>query len=279
MPDEKSLSEESDPLVSITICAYNAEKYIPQTLESVFQQTYKNIEILVVDDGSTDGTPEILESAMVHDGRLKVFHEKHEGLAASRNKAFEYASGEWIAIIDADDICYPERIRTQLERSREVPEADLIFGDTDYIDERGHKIGRHLSKFKLPLFIPKGKAANYLLRYGCFVDSEAFFARKRAIENAGVLDCSLKYATDYDFFIRLGFHSSFAEVPAVLGGWRIHRDQMTNYYSPTVAKENRQVYCKYFLDRRVKMWTKLILSLKMAKSLVADLRSGSKEKY
>lgn len=264
-------SSKAQPLITVAICTYNAERYLRETLDSVFHQTYENIEIVVVDDGSTDGTRTILEEAKALDNRVKVFNERHEGLATSRTKSFKYASGEWIAIIDADDLCYPNRIEIQLETSYKYPNADLIFCDTDYIDERGGKLGRHLSQFKLPPFIPKGMAGNQLLRYGCFVDSEAFFARKRAIDSLGPLDCNLKYATDYDFFIRLGLVSSFANDPRVLGAWRIHPTQMTSYYSGIVAKENIYVYSKYLLYKGVTNWTRVLLFLKIVKNWVRRL--------
>ncbi|HEY9862115.1 MAG TPA: glycosyltransferase family A protein, partial [Candidatus Obscuribacterales bacterium] len=92
------------PLVSVIIPAYNAERFIARTLESVLNQTYQNIEVLVVDDGSSDRTPEIVHHFAEIDARIILFHQSNAGVAAARNLAIQHAKGEFIAPLDADDI-------------------------------------------------------------------------------------------------------------------------------------------------------------------------------
>ena len=94
----------AQPLVSVIVPAYNAETYIAQTLNSVLSQTYKNIEVIVVDDGSHDGTTQIVEAIMRRDDRVTLLHQSNSGVAAARNLAIEKSRGEYIAPIDADDI-------------------------------------------------------------------------------------------------------------------------------------------------------------------------------
>jgi len=96
------------PLVSVIVPAYNAEAFIAQTLDSIISQTYQNIEILVVDDGSQDRTPEIVESFAQRDQRITLLRQANAGVAAARNLAIEKSNGEYIAPIDADDIWYPQ---------------------------------------------------------------------------------------------------------------------------------------------------------------------------
>lgn len=98
------------PLISVVIPAYNAEKHIEETLQSVFNQTYKNIEILVIDDGSSDNTLQILKK---YENRLNIFSQKNTGVAKARNFAAEKSNGEWLAFIDSDDRWLPDKISIQ----------------------------------------------------------------------------------------------------------------------------------------------------------------------
>lgn len=102
------------PLVSVIIPAYNADNFIAQTLESVLSQTYQNIEILVVDDGSTDTTPEIVKDFATKDSRVNLLQQSNAGVAVARNLAYLHSKGEYIAPIDADDIWYPQNLENKL---------------------------------------------------------------------------------------------------------------------------------------------------------------------
>ena len=95
------------PLVSVIVAAYNVERYLPAALESVLAQTYKNLEILVVDDGSTDKTPGICDTYARKDSRIRVIHKENGGLSDARNAALPVASGEYIAYLDGDDRMQP----------------------------------------------------------------------------------------------------------------------------------------------------------------------------
>lgn len=113
------------PLISVIIPAYNTEKYLIGSLESIFAQTYKTIEVICIDDGSTDNTPEILKS---YGNKIKVITNiKQSGIAYSRNRGIEAARGEFIAFMDADDIAKPERLQKQIELLLKKPSVDICF--------------------------------------------------------------------------------------------------------------------------------------------------------
>ncbi|MBJ6752190.1 glycosyltransferase family 2 protein [Geomonas anaerohicana] len=256
------------PLVSITICTYNGEGYLQQTLDSVLAQTYRHIEIIIVDDGSRDGTREIIKNAAASDPRVRPVFKENGGLASARNRAFMEATGDWIAIIDQDDLCYPNRIEEQLRIARANPDADLIFCNTDYIDERSEVIGEHLAHFDLPsLQLEPQQAANLLLKEGCFIDSEAFFMRKSAITALGPLVERYSYVCDYDFFIRAGFSCKFCGTDKKLAAWRIHQAQATK----TNKKKNDEmlaVYRTYIFHPQVSCSTKATILVHMLKMKV-----------
>ncbi|MCS6813258.1 MAG: glycosyltransferase [Cyanobacteria bacterium] len=103
------------PLVSVVIPAYNAEKCLAETLTSVLAQTYEHLEVLVVNDGSTDGTADLASQIMLRDRRLKVITQSNAGAAAARNTGIRHAQGEYIAPIDADDLWHPQAIEKMVD--------------------------------------------------------------------------------------------------------------------------------------------------------------------
>ena len=267
------------PLVSVIICVYNGERYLRLTLDSVLLQTYANIEILIVNDGSQDGSQAIIEDYAARDARIRSFTRANFGLPACRNFAFASAIGEWIAVIDQDDLCSPERIEKQLAVAALYPTASLIFCDTDYIDEAGNVTGSHLKSFVLPNdFIPKKTAGNLLLIQGCFIDSEAWFFRKNVASSLEPLIESFRYACDYEYFIRVGFHFDFAYTRDTLAAWRIHPAQE----SATNKKrfyEYRLVLKRYFLAGDVEFVTRCLIVKNLARSHSGEIYRWLKSKF
>lgn len=258
------------PLITITICTFNGERYIAQTIDSVLIQTYPNIEIIIVDDGSNDTTIQIINKYMKNDSRIRFFARKNAGLPASRNFAFSQARGDWVAIIDQDDLCFPQRLMKQFEITKKFPSAELIFCNTDYINEIGQKIGDHLLSFSLPnSFIRKNLAGNLLLIKGCYVDSEACFIKRSLIDSIGFLDESLKYACDYEYFIRAGLQSDFAYTSETLSSWRIHPNQ-ESVRNKNRFKEYRSVLIKYIFHTEVKLLTRFIILFNFLRSILGQ---------
>lgn len=264
------------PLVTVAICTYNGERYLAGTLDSVLAQTYRNMEVVIIDDGSRDGTVSIIKRYAERDSRIRFFSRKNSGLPASRNFAFAQARGEWIAIIDQDDLCYPERLAKQVEVANKFPTAGLIFCNTDYIDEEGRNIGSHLPSFSLPdSFIPKGMAGNILLIKGCYVDSEACFIKSKLVSRLGPLDESLRYACDYEYFIRAGLACDFGYTQDTLAAWRIHpaQESATNRNR---FKEYRSVLRRYFLCAGVNLGTRLIIIFNLGRSHGGEVYRGAR---
>ena len=114
---------ETNPLISVMMPTYNNGKYIKQAIDSIYAQNYNNIEIIVIDDGSTDNTKEILQQYK----NIKYFYMEHKGISFARNKALECAKGEYIAFCDSDDYWLPNKLKTQIEYFEEHPECEIVF--------------------------------------------------------------------------------------------------------------------------------------------------------
>jgi glycosyltransferase involved in cell wall biosynthesis len=264
--------------VSIIICVYNGARYLALTLESVLAQTYTNIEILIVNDGSSDSSQAIIDDYAARDSRIRHFSRANSGLPASRNFAFEAAHGEWICVIDQDDLCYPSRVETQIAVATKYPTAGLIFGDTNYIDEKGRIIGSHLKSFELPEnYISKKEAANLLLSEGCFIDSEAWFFQKNVARSLEPLVESLRYACDYEYFIRTGLYYDFAYTRETVAAWRIHPNQ-ESAINPKQFHEYRQVLKQYIFVSDIDLITRCLIVKNLARSYSGGILRWLKSK-
>lgn len=114
-------------MVSIIMPAYNSEKYIAEAIESVCNQSYKNWELLIVNDGSTDRTPDILNEYAENDDRIKVFHKENAGVSSARNIALSHARGELVTFIDSDDVYHPNRLERMVQIFDLYPVCDFVF--------------------------------------------------------------------------------------------------------------------------------------------------------
>ncbi len=131
---------------SIIIAVYNGEKTLARAIDSVLTQTLPPLEVIVVDDGSTDGTYEI---ASAYGPPVKVLHQLNRGVSAARNAGVKAAAGEWVAFLDADDYYYPKRLALAAELILRDPELDFVTADFDYLDERGGFLRRSLESTAL----------------------------------------------------------------------------------------------------------------------------------
>ena len=124
-----------EPLVSIIIPVYNSASYVVEAVNSVLHQTYRHIEVVVVDDGSMDQSLSLVEQ--INDSRLRVFSQINQGACVARNRGIAEAKGDYVKFLDSDDILYPDAIAVQLEQQAELGENEVVFGDFDFVDEQG----------------------------------------------------------------------------------------------------------------------------------------------
>lgn len=263
------MAKTGDIFFNVMICCYNSEKYIRETIDSVINQTYKNWKMVIVNDGSTDKSGEIVLEYKNKGVPIIYFEQENEGFAAARNKAMELADGEWIAIIDSDDVCLPERLEIQAGHIRDNPGAGLFFADTVHFGNDGAQIRRQFEKFNpCGIDLSRVKAMNRLLVHGCFIDTEAVVFNKKAAVSIGGFDTAYKFAVDYDFFIRMGKNFDFYAGKELVSKWRVHGEQLTQKIRPKIFGEMRRVFLKYFFHSQVTFGTRLEIVSNVARYML-----------
>jgi len=230
---------ESLPLISVIIPAFNAEAFVGETLASVGRQTYRNIEVVVVDDGSTDGTAEIVEAEARRDGRFRLLRQAHKGVAAARNLAIAESAGEYIAPLDADDIWHPENLERQARCLRALPNTvGLVYAASVCIDERGRPIGGLHSD---------GYSGNVLLELICsnfLANASSPLIRRTCLDRVGGYADLRKYAQgseDWDLYLRIAEQYEFGVVPEILIGYRQARGSLSASYRAMEASHARVI--------------------------------------
>jgi glycosyltransferase involved in cell wall biosynthesis/GT2 family glycosyltransferase len=226
------------PIVSVTICAYNSLRYIDETLQSVFAQTFQDFEIIVVDDGSTDGTADHIEREYP-DERLKLIRQPNQTLRVARPVAVAHGAGEFIAFLDHDDVWLPEKLERQVAAARGSPQAALIFSDCFIIDEAGRTLARLSDQYDLgAIDLTATRGHLELLRRGCFVAYATAFARTSAVRAVGGFSRTYQYVSDYDLWLRLARRHQLKCITDPLAKYRVHETQFTQRHSDITLSEH-----------------------------------------
>lgn len=189
----------SEPLVSVVIPSYNIEKFIIDALESVKKQTYQNFEVIVVDDGSTDGTKDLIRQ-FLSDQRFKLIEQKNSGPAAARNLGVCHSKGEFIAFLDGDDEWVPDKLQKQLGMFRSDPTLDIVGTNYSFMEEDGQNMGRDRY-----VSFPNGFKENpkLALLNGCGISTITVMMRKEYFERVEGFDRTLRYGEDYDLWMKI----------------------------------------------------------------------------
>ena len=211
-------------LVSVLIPAYNEESYIGEAVESILLQTYRDFEVLVIDDGSNDGTLEHLR--LIKDERLRILRQHHQGLVAALNLGLRCARGDIIARLDADDIALPTRLEKQVRFLKENPDVALVGSFAVYRDVDG--------KEYVVSFPPSDEGIRrYLLRDDPFVHSSVAF-RRDVISEVGPY--STKYlAEDYELWVRIAAKYKLAIIPEPLVVHRVRPTSVSGTWRHSTA--------------------------------------------
>ncbi len=212
----------SDELVSVAIATYNMGQYLPQAVESVLAQTYPNVEVQIVDDGSTDETPSILKQ-LERDRRVHSCRQVNSGQARAKNRAVSLSRGSYVAFLDADDVWHPDKLERQMRLFQGRPELGVVYSDYECVDAQGRPLDKGVTPMR------RGWVTGPLLIEN-FVCYSAGVVRRECLERNGGFDESLQMGIDYDLWLRLSAQWQFDFVPAATVSYRIWAGQMSKNY-------------------------------------------------
>ena len=211
-----------NPAISVVMSVYNGETYLQAAIDSIFSQTFNDFEFLIINDGSTDNTRDILES--LSDPRVRLFNQENIGLTKSLNRGVKQAKGRYIARMDADDISDPHRFEKQFDFLEKNSEYAVVGSFVKVIN------GRSKIVYTIEKPVGHNEIKEHLKQDNCIAHGSALF-RKKCLFDVGLYDESIRTAQDYDLFLRLSEKYKLANLPEYLYGWRQHDQGISKKFS------------------------------------------------
>ncbi len=251
-------------LVSVIIPAYNASRFIRETLHSALSQTYKEIEIVVVDDGSTDDTAEIVTRFSEADGRVRLLSQQNQGASAARNHGISASTGEFIAFLDADDLWHPTKLEKQVKLLQESPaDVGLIYTWCRMIDNEGAITG-----FSGTYATRRGTVFDYLLVDNFVANGSIALVRRCSLPGPPPFDTELSGNEDYYFYLRIARSWKVDYVPEFLVGYRWNTGQNKSANFTRLSSSRKQMIDKLLaagpISRRALAWSNSSFDLGLA---------------
>lgn len=231
----------NNPTVSVVMPVYNSARYLPLAIESILDQTYSNFEFIIIDDGSTDASWDIISRYSLRDKRIKARRNPSNlGICRTLNQGLSLAKGDYIARMDSDDWSYPDRLSKQLTFMRNHPKVVICGGDIEVCDSNLQvKNHRYYP-------VPDKKIREKIFRINPFAHPATMYKKQLALEVGGYNE-KLSSVEDYDLYFRLGNYGKFANLTDTLLKLRIRHDSISS------ANTRRQAFLHLYV--RVKAIT------------------------
>ena len=231
------------PRISVLMPVYNAERYVAEAIESILKQTFSDFEFIIIDDGSTDNSNQILQYYASQDQRIRLFSRENRGLVSTLNEMIGMARGPLLARMDADDISYPDRFAKQVEFLETHQGVACLSGSFELIDGKGRLLTR--------LFLPEGDdeiqkmnlAGHTSLCHPCAM------IRSKAVIDVGCYDPAYPYAEDLDLWLRLGEVGSLANLQDCILKYRLHNISVSESRGEEQQRDTR-LACERAWKRR-----------------------------
>lgn len=254
------MSDCIQPLVSVLVCAYNAERYIQQSIGAIMAQTYKNLEIIIVNDGSIDSTLKILDNFAKIDNRIKIINnENNLGFISSLNIGLDNIKGEYVARTDADDITKPHWIETLVSVMQQNTNLMAIGSYLEILSEEGN--GSLLAKNNVNGQILEYPLTNYEIKkkllFGSTMAHPTMLIRSSVYQKFNLrFNLEYKYAEDYKHWLDISRLGELANYPEALVYYRLHENQTSSKYKKeqdeTAKKIRLEAISYYFSDMGIK---------------------------
>jgi glycosyltransferase involved in cell wall biosynthesis len=230
-------------VVSVVVPCFNGAAFVDDALWSIRNQTYASLEVIAVNDGSTDDTQRILETHARADQRVRVVSQPNRGLSAARNTGIRHAEGEFLCFLDADDVMLPEKLEKQVYFLQQHPQVDLVYSDYFIGDPHLDPVG--LVAVRIP-------ETDLVDAYACrnWFGAMAPLVRTHLIRKVGEFDERLRASEDWDYWIRCAQAGGFGYLPGIHAIYRRHPAEMHKDHRRMFAS-GKQVIEKHFRsDRR-----------------------------
>jgi len=212
----------ADPRVSVVIPMYNAQSFIAMTLDNLFQQAFSDFEVIIVSDGSTDNSVDIVKQ--FDDQRIVLIEQKNSGVSVARNTAIMHAKGEFVAFLDADDLWHPAKLAEQVEQFEHHPDIDFCYTDRDLFDDIvSLNLNNNINSFT----IEKQQLFPLLLKHN-HIHCSSVMVRRTIFAKIGLFDVMLDASEDSDLWIRAAKSNTVLRIAVVLSFYRRHDTNTIN---------------------------------------------------
>jgi glycosyltransferase involved in cell wall biosynthesis len=227
----------SVPAVSVVMPVYNARAYIGQAVRSVLGQTLADFELIVIDDGSSDGSGQVARETSCEDPRVRLVRQENQGVSCAANRGTELARGEFLARVDADDICFPQRLQRQVEFLRNNADYVAVGSRVLLIDADGAEL------FEMPgIPLTHEEIDRGLMSVEWAIYQPAVMMRTQAVRRIGGYRADLHIHEDHDLFLKLAEVGRLANLPEVLLKYRQRPDSAVSVYASRHVESLRSVY-------------------------------------
>ena len=235
--------------ISVVTASYNYQDYIKEAVQSVLDQTYKDWELIIVDDCSTDNSVEVIKS--FKDDRIKLFiNEKNLGLKETVKRGIENAAGEWIVFLESDDILTPDYIEKKVEIAKKYYDVNLIFNDCEFFGDK-ERIKKVTNDLKKTRKILKTKKYPRKMFYNFYLSNKIFTFSSVMAKRNDLLNISfnppMDYLLDWWLWIQMSYIGEFYYIPEALTCWRLHKQSYINCSEYSSSSQlQMKIYFKIF---------------------------------
>lgn len=226
------------PTVSVVMAVYNGQPYLEASIQSILNQTFKDFEFIIINDGSDDGSEEVLERSAEKDERIQLVHQENRGLITSLNRGLDRAQGKYIARMDADDISSPRRFERQVDHLNGCPDVGVVGTQVEVINEEGSRIDHWKPPTSTSLIA-------WRLLFNAAYVHPSIMARRKLLEKLDGYSRSAIYSEDYELWTRAVQVSRLTTVPHTLLKFRLSDDSVTGANRQEQMETNCRVAARY----------------------------------
>lgn len=234
---------QENPKISVLVPVYNCDRYLSAAIDSILNQTFIDFELLLMDDGSTDRSPEIMKAYAEKDRRIRVFSNPNQGIAKTLNALLREAKSDIVARMDGDDISFPDRFAKQFDFLQQHPEVVCIAASFDVIDEKS----RLINHCEVPT--SDREIQDLLLRGISLMIHPCAMYRKSVVVELGGYDETMVAASDLDLWLRLGEVGQLANLPETLIQYRLNKGSISHRKQEKQRNQAREA-CERAWQRR-----------------------------